>query len=86
MFPRNSLLGATIETNRDSSNISKALSPVERFEAMLEPNHPHKFIVVEPHLRLRPEPPLEKTLKLVKELKKVTEVRGKTLRKAWYES
>ncbi|MCD6443814.1 hypothetical protein CW710_02285 [Candidatus Bathyarchaeota archaeon] len=50
MFPRNSLLGATIETNRDSSNISKALSPVERFEAMLELNHPHKFIVVEPIL------------------------------------
>ena len=50
MFPENSLLGATIETNRDTSNLSKAPSPVERFEAMLELNHPHKFVVVEPIL------------------------------------
>lgn len=32
-----------------------------------------------------PEPPLAKTLELIEELKKFTEVRVKTLRKAWYE-
>ena len=112
MSPENSLLGATIETNRDTSNLSKAPSPVEKFEAMPELSHHHKFVVVEPILdfdllvfaewmrRLNPihiyigydnygkrlpEPPLKKTLKLVRELEKVAEVRSKTLRKAWYE-
>ena len=32
-----------------------------------------------------PEPPLEKTLKLIEELEKFTEVRLKTIRKAWWE-
>jgi len=32
-----------------------------------------------------PEPPLEKTLELIEELEKFTEVRRKTIRKAWYE-
>jgi len=32
-----------------------------------------------------PEPPLEKTLKLIEELERFTEVRLKTIRKAWYE-
>jgi len=33
-----------------------------------------------------PEPPLTKTLKLIEELEKFTQVRVKTLRKAWYET
>lgn len=33
-----------------------------------------------------PEPPLKKTKRLIKELEKFTEVRVKTLRKAWYET
>ncbi|RLI84558.1 hypothetical protein DRP07_00625 [Archaeoglobales archaeon] len=33
-----------------------------------------------------PEPPLEKTLKLIEELEKFTEVRLKTIRKAWWEN
>jgi len=33
-----------------------------------------------------PEPPLEKVIQLVGELSKVTEVRYKTVRRAWYES
>ena len=33
-----------------------------------------------------PEPPLEKTLKLIEELEKFTKVYRKTLRKAWWES
>jgi len=32
-----------------------------------------------------PEPPLEKTMQLIEELEKFTEVRRKTLRRAWYE-
>jgi DNA repair photolyase len=32
-----------------------------------------------------PEPPLEKTLKLIEELRKFTEVQLKTIRKAWWE-
>jgi len=32
-----------------------------------------------------PEPPLEKTLKLIRELEKFTEVRLKTIRRAWWE-
>ncbi|MHA1216307.1 MAG: hypothetical protein ACTSPX_03140 [Candidatus Thorarchaeota archaeon] len=33
-----------------------------------------------------PEPPLEKTLKLIRELEKFTEVRIKTIRRAWWEA
>jgi DNA repair photolyase len=33
-----------------------------------------------------PEPPLEKTLKLIEELEKFTEVRLKTIRRAWWEA
>jgi hypothetical protein len=32
-----------------------------------------------------PEPPLEKTMKLIAELEKITEVRLKTIRKAWFD-
>ena len=52
VMPRNAILGATIETNRDEGyeRISKAPKPSERIKAMIELTWPHKLIVIEPVL------------------------------------
>ncbi len=53
-MPRNAILGATIETNRDDLyykyNISGAPPPSERYEAMKTLDWPLKFISIEPIL------------------------------------
>ena len=46
-FPNNLYLGTTIESNIDHG-VSKAPAPVARYEAMVELEHPHKFISIEP--------------------------------------
>lgn len=48
-WPTNSIIGCTIETNRDISAISKAPQPKERFEAMKMIDGP-KFLTIEPVL------------------------------------
>lgn len=54
-FPDNLYLGATIETDRDYHELTKAPPPEERFMAMEALKHEHKFISIEPlmefHLR-----------------------------------
>jgi hypothetical protein len=47
LFPSRSILGTTIETNRDISKYSKAPAPIERFRAMLQLKT-RKFITIEP--------------------------------------
>lgn len=54
-FPSNSILGATIETNRDMKEVSRAPPPSERYEAMRKLEWPLKFIAVEPILDFDPE-------------------------------
>jgi len=44
----NCLLGATLETNRDTSAYSKALPPVERWDSFFELEYSPKFVAVEP--------------------------------------
>jgi len=46
-IPPNVYLGTTIETNRDYK-LTKAPPPVERFRALREYPHPHKFLSIEP--------------------------------------
>jgi len=43
------------------------------------------YIGYDNHNHHLPEPSLEKTLKLIEELEKLTEIRKKTIRKAWWE-
>jgi hypothetical protein len=51
-FPRNVLLGTTIETNRDNlyEEISKAPLPSQRYKAMLKLEHPRKIVTIKPIL------------------------------------
>ena len=53
-FPENTILGATIETNRDDLyrkySISKAPLPSERYKAMKALDWPKKFVSIEPIL------------------------------------
>ncbi len=51
-IPQNSILGSTIETNRDhiASAVSSAPPPSKRYLAMKELNWPLKFISIEPIL------------------------------------
>jgi hypothetical protein len=113
-FPRNVLLGTTIETNRDDlyGGISKAPLPSRRFEAMLRLQHSRKIVTIEPVLdfdveimvkwvreigpevcyvgydskkNYLPEPELRKVEAIMKKLKETTNVRAKTIRKAWWE-
>ena len=53
-FPSNAILGATIETNDDElyvkHKISRAPLPSERIKAMIELDHEHKFVSIEPIL------------------------------------
>jgi len=50
VFPKNSILGATIETNRYYSYISNAPEPRERIRAMANLDWDKKFISIEPIL------------------------------------
>jgi hypothetical protein len=49
-FPRNVILGTTIETNRDDlyMEISKAPLPSVRYKDFLKVNHPYKMVTCEP--------------------------------------
>ncbi|MEM2905922.1 MAG: DUF5131 family protein [Candidatus Bathyarchaeia archaeon] len=64
--PRNSLLGATIESNLEHE-VSKAPSARERFEAMRSLNYPYKCLVIEPILDFD-----EGFLAWIKEIKPIT--------------
>jgi hypothetical protein len=121
-FPENVILGTTAETNlltfnseqskfQFYSDISKAVYPIHRLNALRSLSHKRKFVTIEPildfseyfvdliktvnpefvyigydnhHCKL-PEPKLAETQQLIRELEKFTEVRVKTLRKAWWE-
>ncbi|MGC9113181.1 DUF5131 family protein [Acidilobus sp.] len=50
LFPRGSVLGATIETNRDdlARSVSRAPPPLARHEAMAELRWPYKYVSIEP--------------------------------------
>jgi hypothetical protein len=48
IIPENCVCAATIETNRDTSEISKAPLPFDRWESFYSLNHPHKILVAEP--------------------------------------
>jgi len=116
-FPPNSILGATLETNRDDLYVERAVSyaplPSLRYEAMRSLNWDKKFVSIEPILDFDldefaewifdifpfmvylgydnynnklPEPPLKKTLELVKRLSEHTLVVRKTIRPAWFET
>jgi len=115
--PNNCILGATIETNRDTDAYGKAPPTYIRKVLTTSQNmHPRKYVTIEPIMEFDldvmvswiqeinpefvyvgynnldsknlhlPEPSLEKTLKLIEELEQFTEVRLKTLRKAWWQS
>lgn len=115
-YPDNCILGTTIETNRNTSKISKAPLPFIRKSWMTAPlMHPRKYVTIEPIMEFDldvmvewvqeinpefvyvgynnldsknfhlPEPSLNETLRLIAELEKITEVRLKTIRKAWFE-
>jgi len=47
-FPKNVILGCTMETNVDTSAISKAPIPSQRFEAMASLSHQYKALSCEP--------------------------------------
>ncbi len=47
-FPDNVWLGTTIETNRDTSQWSKAPSPFSRSYWLIEVKHQHKLVSIEP--------------------------------------
>jgi len=49
-FPRSSVLGATIETNRDdlAMSVSRAPPPSQRYKAMRDLPWPHKYVSIEP--------------------------------------
>lgn len=121
-FPDNVILATTIETNRGTfgtpskyktyAEISQAPSPYSRYLAMLEIQHKHKMVTIEPILQFQhgvllswivkikpeivyvgydnhdcrlPEPILAQTERLIERIKLFTEVRVKTMRKAWWE-
>jgi len=119
-IPPNAILGATIETNRDTyfqensrPRISSAPPPSQRYKAMRDLDWPLKLISIEPILDFDidiftkwieeinpfivyigydnynnklPEPPLSKTLELIKRLEDFTLVIRKTIRPAWNEA
>jgi len=47
-FPENVILGITLETNENYFTISKAPTPIERYEEFLKVKHPRKIITIEP--------------------------------------
>lgn len=50
LFPEDSILGTTIETNRFTLGISAAPLPVTRYKTILGLNYPRKFVTIEPIL------------------------------------
>ena len=50
IFPKNVILGTTLETNKDElcEGISKAPKPSQRYKDFLEVNHPLKMVTIEP--------------------------------------
>jgi len=50
IFPKKSIFGCTIETNREISSIGMAPSPQERAEAMIKLVNTRKFLTLEPIL------------------------------------
>jgi len=50
VFPKNVILGATVETNRDelAEAISKAPKPTQRYEDFLDVRHDLKMVTIEP--------------------------------------
>jgi len=50
VFPKNVILGTTLETNRDElcEGISKAPNPSQRYRDFLKTSHPLKMITIEP--------------------------------------
>jgi len=53
-IPENVVLGATIETNRDTSKFSKAPTTRERIRAMIDLKWPNKFLSIEPVMDFDP--------------------------------
>jgi len=76
-----------VEHKRKGITIEPILSFGNKFASFIEPLNP-EFVYVgyDNHNCFLPEAPLIETLKLIDELKKFTEVRVKTLRKAWWEN
>lgn len=56
VFPRNVILGTTLETNRDElcEGISKTPKPSQRYKDFLQINHPLKMITIEPVIDFDP--------------------------------
>jgi len=50
IFPKNVILGTTLETNKDDlcERISKAPKPSQRYKDFLQVNHPLKMVTIEP--------------------------------------
>ena len=70
----------------DYVTIEPILDFDEEFAYMIKCLSPEfVYIGYDNHNCRLPEPPLEKTLRLIEELEKFTEVRLKTIRKAWWE-
>lgn len=69
-WPRNLVIGITLETNRDSGygRISKAPPPSRRYKDFLAIDHPVKMVTIEPVLKSDPEVMVE----WMKELKTCT--------------
>ncbi len=109
-FSDNVVLGATIESNRDYG-LTRAPTPRERYEAMVNLDWEVKVVVIEPILDFDeefidwifdispimvyvgydnygnnlPEPKMAKTKILLEALNETTDLRVKTIRKAWHE-
>lgn len=68
-FPRNVILGTTIETNRDRlcAGVAKAPPPSKRYEALRDLDHPLKMVTIEPVLDFD----LEVLLQWITEIKPV---------------
>lgn len=63
-LPNNVVAGATIESNRNYPNLSKAPPQTERIEAMKKLHHVYKALVIEPILEFD----IEEFTKIVKEI------------------
>jgi len=106
-FPRNAILGITLESDIYYRDLSIAPSPINRYISFRNIGFPRKFITIEPILEFNfdifldwikeinperiyigydsknnnlPEPSLEKTKKLIRELEKFTIVKTKYLK------
>ncbi len=112
-FPKNVLLGITIESNIHYPEISSAPKSWKRIVDFYFVNYPRKSITIEPIMKFDfqilygwvydvkpervyigydskkcklPEPPLKKVVNFISELKRITKVKEKLLRKAYYDT